>query len=385
MLLTGCWSRRELNSLGIVVGVGIDKSDKQYEVSIQIVNPGEISSSKGGGGSDRAPVTAYSSKGNTVAEAIRKLSSVTPRKSYFSHVRMVIMSEALAREGISETLDYLSRNHEFRTDFYFAISRGMSAQEMLSVITVMEKIPSNRIYNTLAIAEKEWSPVTTVQLDDLIKSVVNKGNNPVLTGIRLVGDLEASQTKKNFESIQPLGVLQPWGLAVFHGDRMVGWLNEEESKGFSDLTNKLKRSVLNIACPTGGYLAVDIIRSETKVKGLVVNGKPKVDVSLRTEANVSDVECKIDLAKGETLSFLEQEIEKEMKKHGEASVKKAKLLKTDIFSFGEAIHRAEPVYWSKVKEEWNRHFAELTVDIKVDARIRRLGTIGDPIMNKTKE
>jgi spore germination protein KC len=249
----------------------------------------------------------------------------------------------------------------------------------------MEKIPSNKIYNALMIAEKEWSPVTTVQLDDLIKSVVSEGNNPVLTGIRLIGDLEGSKTRKNFESIKPLGVLQPWGLAVFNGDRMVGWLNEEESKGFSDLTNKLKRSVLNIACPTEGYLAVDIIRSETKVKGQVVNGKPKVDVSMRTEANVSDVECKIDLAKGETLSLLEKEIEKEIKKHGEASVKKAKQLKTDIFSFGEAIHRAEPAYWSKVKEEWNRHFAELTIDIKVDARIRRLGTIGDPIMNKTKE
>ena len=47
-LLTGCWSRRELNDLAISVGMGFDKKDDQVQVTIQIVNPGEVASKKEG-------------------------------------------------------------------------------------------------------------------------------------------------------------------------------------------------------------------------------------------------------------------------------------------------------------------------------------------------
>ena len=43
ILLSGCWSKRELNELAIVVALGIDKIDEDYEITVQIVDPGEIS------------------------------------------------------------------------------------------------------------------------------------------------------------------------------------------------------------------------------------------------------------------------------------------------------------------------------------------------------
>ncbi|WMT41390.1 hypothetical protein RE628_02140 [Paenibacillus sp. D2_2] len=47
-LLTGCWNRRELNELAIAVGLGLDKDGDKYQVSIQVVNPSEVSNGKGG-------------------------------------------------------------------------------------------------------------------------------------------------------------------------------------------------------------------------------------------------------------------------------------------------------------------------------------------------
>lgn len=49
-ILTGCWSRRELNEIAIALAMGVDKSGDQFKVSAQIVNPGEVASAKGGGG-----------------------------------------------------------------------------------------------------------------------------------------------------------------------------------------------------------------------------------------------------------------------------------------------------------------------------------------------
>ena len=54
VLLTGCWSRRELNDLSIAFALGLDKDDGQYVVTAQIINPGEISPNQGGGGGNQA-------------------------------------------------------------------------------------------------------------------------------------------------------------------------------------------------------------------------------------------------------------------------------------------------------------------------------------------
>lgn len=46
VFVTGCWNRRELNELAIAVGMGIDKSGDQYEVSVQVVEPSEVAGKK---------------------------------------------------------------------------------------------------------------------------------------------------------------------------------------------------------------------------------------------------------------------------------------------------------------------------------------------------
>ncbi|RKN85343.1 Ger(x)C family spore germination protein [Paenibacillus ginsengarvi] len=381
LFLTGCWSRRELNDLGIAVGLSMDKTGDEYEISVQIVDPSEVSSKKGGA-SGRAPVTLYSAKGGTVAEAVRRLTGATPRRTYFSHIRIFLISEELAKGGIREALDFISRDHEFRTDFYIAIARGMPAKRLLGGMSHLEKIPASKIFDTLEVADKEWSPVVTVQLDDLLSSLAKQGKNSVLTSFHLEGDRVKGGTKEDIERVQPIAIVQIGELAVFKGDRLVGWLNETESRGYTDLTDKLKRTVIGVTCPKGGKLAVNIIRSDTRVSGRITGGKPAITVKSRAEADVSDVECSIDLTKIKTITELEKKVEAAIQSYSEASIKKAKSLKSDIFGFGEVFHRMETAYWNQVKDDWDRHFPDVQVELEVDVQIRRTGTIGNTVPNK---
>ncbi len=96
LLLSGCWSKRELNELAIVVALGIDKIDDEYEISIQVVDPSEISSKQPSSG--RSPVVTYHAKGKSVFEAIRRMTTLTPRKPYFSHLQIVVIGQKLAEE-----------------------------------------------------------------------------------------------------------------------------------------------------------------------------------------------------------------------------------------------------------------------------------------------
>ncbi|MGZ6507300.1 MAG: Ger(x)C family spore germination protein, partial [Tumebacillaceae bacterium] len=147
LLLSGCWNRRELNDLGIVVGLGIDKQGDRYLLTAQLVNPTEIVSTKGGG--SNLPVTTFQTTGRSVFEAVRRMTTISPRKLWGSHLRVCVLGEDFAREGVSKALDLLSREHELRSDFYLIVAKGTRAENVLKVLTPLEKIPSTSLFSKL--------------------------------------------------------------------------------------------------------------------------------------------------------------------------------------------------------------------------------------------
>ncbi|RCX18436.1 hypothetical protein DEU47_1151, partial [Bacillus sp. AG236] len=56
VLLTSCWSKKELTDLAIVAAMGIDKTkDGRYHLTLQIINPGNVAGIQGGGGGTQSP------------------------------------------------------------------------------------------------------------------------------------------------------------------------------------------------------------------------------------------------------------------------------------------------------------------------------------------
>ncbi|WP_328801479.1 Ger(x)C family spore germination protein [Paenibacillus sp. LX16] len=386
LLLTGCWNRRELNELAIVVGMGIDKQGDQFRVSLQVVDPGKASAKKGSGGG--APATLYTEEADTIFEAIRKITTISPRRMYFSHLRICVIGESMATEGMAKALDLLSRYHQFRTDFYIVVSKGTSAEDTLKIMTPLDPIPANDLFSSLETSQKNWSPTTTVTLDELVSALTSEGMQPVLTGLRIVGNKEMGETSGNVQEIAPSARLQYSGLAVFRKDRLIGWLNETESRGYNFILGKVQSSVGFVACPEGGKVVSEIIRTQTSIKGSVYRGEPQINIKMQVEANVGEVECTgLDLTQVGTIYDLENKEEEKIEEIMNLAVRKAqKSYKADIFGFGEAIHRADPRTWKSIKKNWDyEYFAELPVHIKVDFKIRRLGTIGSSFLNDIKE
>lgn len=116
-LLAGCWDRNELNEISLVVGLGLDKVDDKYKVSVQLVNPSRVAP-KAGVSSNASPVVTFEESGKTLPEALRRMEVQVPRKLYFAHLRMIVLGEELAKSGISKPLDFISRNPQMRTDFF---------------------------------------------------------------------------------------------------------------------------------------------------------------------------------------------------------------------------------------------------------------------------
>ncbi|PUB08321.1 Ger(x)C family spore germination C-terminal domain-containing protein, partial [Paenisporosarcina sp. OV554] len=63
-----------------------------------------------------------------------------------------------------------------------------------------------------------------------------------------------------------------------------------------------------------------------------------------------------------------------------------KQYESDIFGFGEAIHRSNPKEWKKIKEQWDKGgFSELTANVKVDVKLQHTGTVGNSFLEDVKE
>ncbi len=373
-----------MNDLAIAMGIGIDKADDQYLLSVQAVVPNAVAANRGSSGG--LPVVTYKSQGKTIFEAMRRMTTVSPRKIYAAHLRVLVLGETLAREGIADALDFLTRDHELRSDYYIVVARAASAEAVLKRVTALERIPANKLYTSLQISEKVWAPASTVTLNKLIQEMVTEGKSSVISAVEVWGDSRAGATKNNIENIDPPGRINANGLAIFRKDRLIGWLNETESTAYNFLVNNVRSSVVEFPCPKGGSLAAEVIRSDTRIKGKVVDGKPRVDIFIRAEVNIGEVACSIDLMNERTIKALENAGAEELKSLCLQSIRTMqRQYRLDIYGFGEAIHRAAPAAWSKLRTDWNGHFANMDVSIEVDYRIRRLGTIGNAFKDKIKE
>jgi spore germination protein KC len=105
-------------------------------------------------------------------------------------------------------------------------------------------------------------------------------------------------------------------------------------------------------------------------------------IHIQEEANVSEVRCPLDLSKVKEIAKLEKQLALETKKEVMKAVKAAQSEKSDILGFGDAVYRANPKAWSKMKKDWSKTFAESKVDVQVDAFLRRSGMRLKPYLSE---
>ncbi|KHE67074.1 hypothetical protein LD39_19440 [Halobacillus sp. BBL2006] len=376
-LLTGCWNSRELDELGIAVALGIDKTDEDlYHLSVQVINPSEIATDAP---TTRPPVSTYSTTGRTVLEAFRKLSKKTPRKIYFSQLRLLVLGTKISEEGIMPTLDFLYRDHEYRTSFYVVVAKNAPVESMLSIITPYEKIPANKIMNSIENAEKHLAATKGVSIDKLISAIRSDGEDPVLSGILMEGGEDIGTNISNVENVDAPTKMEVDNLGVFKDDQLVGWLTEEQSQGLNYATGNVNSTVVTHPCKEEGTLSAEIIRSSASMKSEMKGNKPTIKIEVEAEGNIGEVDCNIDLSKPESIRKINKEVDKVIEKVIQDSVHAAQEFGSDVFGFGNVLHRDHPEYFKKVEKDWENQFKELEVEISVKTKIRRKGNSVQPI------
>ncbi|MCM3566972.1 Ger(x)C family spore germination protein [Neobacillus mesonae] len=387
-ILGGCWNQRELTDLALVLAVGIDKGegDKKYDVTFQVVVPGNVASGQNGGGGQGPPVVVYESSGDSITEASRKATKKIPRRLYYAHTSIVVIGEELAREGIYNILDPMDRDPEFRTTTVVIIAKDKRAEDIISILTNLDKLPMNRFIKTLESAEAMLGENIKLNIDDLIGAITSPGKEPVISGFVLEGSPEKGTSPQNISTTRPPAMVSVDGLGVIRGGKLVGWLNNFHVRGAVWLLNKMKGTEIKFdfegkkdAVTTTPYL------SDTDVSVTFKNGKPFANVDIDTAFKLSEMDTDFDIEDPHKIEELEKKTSDVIKKEVEAAIKEAQKYKADIFGFGERIHKSNPKRWKELKDDWDNQFAKMDYKIQVHSYYRESGVRGKPFwsdMNK---
>jgi spore germination protein KC len=152
-LTAGCWNYRELNTMMIVAGIAFDKGDngKGYHLSYETLDVSGESGEK----QPSIKSLLIESDGETVFDAARNALKRSDKKLYFGACEAVIISDAMAREGIAGLLDWLARDAEPRNTIDIYIAREKTAKEVIMQKSLTDPITSVTI--KAALGEMETS------------------------------------------------------------------------------------------------------------------------------------------------------------------------------------------------------------------------------------
>ncbi|MBD8004786.1 Ger(x)C family spore germination protein [Bacillus norwichensis] len=379
--LTGCWNSRELDELAFTYGFGIDKVDGEYSVTAQVINPEQVSNKKTSG--TGSPVVMYEGRDKTVLSAIRKISLVSPRKIYGGHLYTLIVSEEVAREGLSDILDLFNRDPESRSDFYVVVAKDHTAKDILSMITPFLVAPTLEIFEQLELSSKNWDPSKTTTLRELISKIPLNGIHPVVPSI-LPGKPTGGQSESNMKTPQP--PLPSGQLAVFYHDQLRDWLEDDEARTYNIISNNVKNSVTPFPCSNGGYGVMESQNVKTKLKPDFSKNKPTMNIDITFKGKIAELDCSQDITTTDEFFKMEKQIEKYLQRFFTTNTKSIQQnVGIDILGFGQEFYRKRPNEWRKMEDNWDEIFEELPVNIHVTVNLKNAGTIKNSLKEKLRE
>ncbi|MBT2289700.1 Ger(x)C family spore germination protein [Paenibacillus albidus] len=384
MVLPGCWSKKELNELAVVMALGVDLHPEGFLVSAQVMDSSQVGS-KQKSPSGSLPIITYQSAGKTIPDALQRMLSMAPRMLYLSHLRVMVFGESLARRGVSDALDYISRDHELRNDFFLLVAKGSDAADILQVVTPFENIPASSLFSSILISHKKWAATGKVTLQKFITELERSGSNPILSGVKRQGALsEEAKSVKNVQTVAPNTMLEHAGIAVFKRDRLVGWLEEPSGKTVNYVLNDVASTIGNLSCSEGGTIGFTVygVNSSIDVR-LDADGKPEFKVNLALEANLNAVQCTIDLNQPSTIETITTRLEDEYNRNLTRNIRDIQhQYGSDIFGFGEALHRKYPSLWKEYRQHWEDSFKTVKIGVRSKVAIRRIGSVVQPVKRR---
>lgn len=362
-ILTGCWSRIEINDRAFVTAMFIDYPEKGvYEVSLGFPLPNRMINGVGLAGNNNGnQYTIVTKRSESIPVAIRKIRSDLSREISWGHCRVVVVGRKMAELGIDQLLEFAAREPNFHTKTFLFVS-PTNGQDISKLTPVFERLPSEVLREY---AQRNVTLGATIK--DFLEAEASGGD--MLTGMLTIGQTEMLSEK---------GKVSTWvgtdGAALFKNGVMVGTLDVIGMRAGLWLKGKMKSSMNSIKSPTDGKTISFLIQtSKASIKPILNGDQIEFKIQIEAEDDVLSSESNIDLLDPKQVDTLEDLLSKQLKDRVLRTIQTTQSKGVDVFNLGRILAWRYPKVWEQNKDRWHEVYKDCKIHVTTQIYVKRTG------------
>lgn len=391
-------SSKKLDNLAYIVSIGIDKGKTQtYKISFQIStvqagSSGEIKKKTDSNSNDSKNEENNNYIVNTIEcssidYGIGLINTYVNKKVSLSHCKVILVSEELAKEGISDIVYTLVNKVEIRPDCNIIISRVFDEDFKNSSKPTIEDVLLKYYDIASGHSEKETTQYTQIirltefysfLQDPICSPYTTLGivTNPKFNSRSNTGEKsEIDKTASEIVSENDEPTVELYGLSVFKGDKLVGTLNGMETICHLMATDNLSDTTISIPSPFNTNSFIDLNATMNKAPKIKVyinhNSSPYITIDLNIITRLLSFNSNESNVTQEQISQIESVAKKYITEQLYNYFNKtAKTFKSDIDSFGDYAAKNFLTEQELSNYNWEKNYESSAFNINVNLTLK---------------
>ncbi len=381
MAFSSSYLSLSIDNLAYVLALGIDKVDNDnLQVTFQFSTTTQATES---GTSEKAPSVINSVKASSISSAINLLNGYMGKQLNLSHCKVIIFSEELALDGISEEVYTLINDTQIRPSANIVISKCPAKDYIEQTSPELENLIS-KYYEIFTNSSKYTGFTADSTIGKFFNNLICKTYQPtaILGGLTLKNLDEESNLdyhennsiKSNDAPIEGQNGTENIGMAAFYRDKIVGELTALESIVYLTLEDTINRFLVSIPDPknSGRYLDIYVSPNKSpKVKVDTSTSSPFIQMELNFSGQIYSMSDNSEYLSTEVLNEISENCNQYLETlFTNYLYKTSKEFKSDINGLGtyalKNFFRTEEFD----NYDWHTNYKNAFFDVKVDTTVK---------------
>ena len=379
---SGCYDARGVEELAYAVAIGLDITDNnELELTLQFATSGESSSGDSSGSSSQSKETNITTiKCSSISSGISLINNHISKQVNLSHCQVILLSEKLAAMGVSKYMDTFFNNVELLSDCRIIVTRCKAKDYLNNVQPALENLTARYYESSLNSAEYTGYTVDITLAEFYSKMKDSYCETYATLGTTMSKDDASNSIKINADYVageNPItdkDVIDTLGIAVFHGDKLVGELTGLDSICQLIITNELDECTLSIPSPfkNGDFIDLALTpEKKTKCSVSIINSTPYISVEVFLLSNGLSLDDYTRYDSEEALQMIEQSASKYLKNQISSYLyKTSKDYRSDVCGFGKYAVKNYLTIGEWHNSDWLNNYQNSFFDVNVTLNVK---------------
>ena len=370
-----------IDNLAYVLAIGIDKGeDNNLEVSFQFSTTSKTTES---GSTEKTPSIMDSVTAPSLSTAINLMDSYMGKEINLSHCKVIIFSEELAEEGISEEIYTLINDTQIRPSANIVVSKCNAKLYMEETSPELENLIS-KYYEIFTNSSKYTGFKPNATIGDFFNAIICKTCDPIaiLGGISTEKPenqgnnhiQENYNVKSNQTPIEGENGAENIGIAAFKDDKLVGELCALETTTLLALRNEVDRFLISLPDPDDVNSYIDIYlypQGSTSIDIDTSNSSPYIKVNAKFTGRIYSMSNNSQYLDPSILDDISQTCNKYLESvFCDYLYKTSKEFKSDINGFGKYALSNFFTTQDYDHYNWRNNYQNAFFEVNVDTSIK---------------